>query len=207
MACNLPSLKESWLRNKHSGPYALLPICRRHLTSKTGKRLKLPHVIASAKEKKKKQKKKTKPTHPKSTEKFRAKVWGSPQSSPLSACLQGPPLHCHCLCHWLLAWQKRGMGSGSAYATSPVLAVKLRYLHGYFLAQLALHGNDLQSARAPAILLFSSLFTSCPRGRKITHQKDAGEARTSFCHMPVRSAEGERAAYTQYLSFLVGSGR
>lgn len=40
--CNLPSQKESWLRNKHSGPYALLPICRRHLTSEIGKKLQSP---------------------------------------------------------------------------------------------------------------------------------------------------------------------
>lgn len=132
---------------------------------------------------------------------------GLSQSSPLSACLQGPPPHCQGLCCRLLAWQKCGERSGSAYATSLVLTIKPHYLYRYFLAQLALQGNDLQSTTALLILLFSSSFTSCPPGRKIAHQKDSGEVRTSFCFTPIRSTEGERATYTQHLSFLVGSGR
>ena len=74
-----------------------------------------------------------------------------------------------------------------------MLTVKLHYLYRYFLAQLALQVNDLQSTTVPLILLFSSLFTSCPHGRKIAHQEDLGEVRASFCLMPVRNTEGERA--------------
>lgn len=72
----------------------------------------------------------------------------------------------------------------------------------------------IRTARLFWILLFSSLFTSCPHGRKITHQKDLGEVRTSFSpRFALPNNYGNCCAHkkhrgnVQYFSFLVGSGR
>lgn len=101
-ACNLPSPKESWLRNKHTGPYALLPLHRRQLTSKIGKRLHLPHVVLLPRQKE-------------ILRKLQHKGLGLSQNS---CAWGGPLLHLPHPVGDSLASALGQMGSGSAYAHS-----------------------------------------------------------------------------------------
>lgn len=122
-ACNLPSPNESWLRNKHTGPYALLPLHRRQLTSKIGKRLQLPHVVVLPRQKE-------------ILRELQRKGLGLSQNL---SCIF-PTLS---VTLWLLRWHKWGQGVH-------MLTVPLHYPYQYFLALLHLQVNNPHSPTVPS---------------------------------------------------------
>lgn len=145
-ACNLPSPKESWLRNKHTGPYALLPVCRRRLTSKIATRLQLPRIAASAK----------------ATQKILRKIQlrgsGLSQSSSLCAAGDLPALSVTLS----LASGLAETASGSACATPLVLVVPLRCV------------TAESTKAAPVVLVMSTVNVQIPaqipRSSPVRHQ-------------------------------------